>query len=317
MTLVIGEGAHRLARGQPRRRRPRRARLARAARAGAGRRDGRRRAQRPLSARRSRAAGATRTPALAAFVPASFTNHGRLSLQFSPPERSVALTLNVGVRANRVVLWRDSIGAEIGGGSKRRFLHPGVEAAGGVQRSLAGGGSRAGGAPQVEVVHLAPRVAEHRDSVRAMSQAGGAGARGRRGDVEALARRGGRRAGADRGALGARRQRAAGRRRRRRRGRGARPLGVRPRARRGCAARRRHVAQRAQVDAAPDALGRVRVRHVNAYVVGDRNGILGLYGAILYIVRSFVFLSMNTGTGSAIRVSRVFGGAGPAGPGPR
>lgn len=148
-----------------------------------------------------------------------------------------------------------------------------------------------------------------------MAQAGRTGACGRPGVVEALARGSGRRASADHSALGARRQRVAGRGRRR--GRGARPFGVRPRPRRGGAAGRRHVAQRAQVDAAPHAVGRVRVRHIYTDIVGDRNGVLGLTGAFLYIVGSFVFLSMNMGAGSVIRVSRIFIGAGPAGPGPR
>lgn len=71
------------------------------------------------------------------------------------------------------------------------------------------------------------------------------------------------------------------------------------------------------MDAAPHAVGRVRVRHIYADVVGDRNGVLGVPGAILYIVGSFGFLSMNMGAGSVICVCRIFVGAGPAGPGPR
>lgn len=209
--------------------------------------------------------------------------------------------------------------AEIGGGPQNRFLYPGVESAGGVQRSLAGGGSRASaGATRVRIVHLAPRVAQHGDSLRTMAQARGTragGGRGRRGEVEALARDGGRRSRADHDALWAGCQRVAGRRRGRRRG--ARPLGVRSRARRGGAAGRRHVAQRAQVDAAPHAGGRVRVRHIYTDVVTDRDRVLGLSGSIIFIVGNFIFLSMNTGAGRVIRVSGVFVGAGPARPGPR
>lgn len=145
MTLVVGEGAHRLARGEARRRGPRRACLARAARARARHRHGRRGAQRALCTRRSGATGTTRTPALAAFVPASFTNHGRLPLQFSPPKCSVALCFYVRFHTNCIVLCRYSIVAEIGSRAQRRFLHPGVEAAGGIQGSLAGGGARSGG----------------------------------------------------------------------------------------------------------------------------------------------------------------------------
>lgn len=152
--------------------------------------------------------------------------------------------------------------------------------------------TRAG--PRVEVVlaHLAPWVPQH-----------GHGSRrgGRRGRRE---RRVERQQGGDRrGALAAsgprRRERGAHRRRLRRH---PRPVRVGARASGQRSAGGRHVAQRSQVDAAADVRRRVRVCHVNAYVVRDGAGTSRLIRAQSGTLRVPVGLAALLSSGGALCV---------------